>query len=112
MLRRLLGWLVVLPFAAIVVALAVANRSPVTLAWNPAQAGMPGHGVTLPLFVFAFAVFLLGALAGGFVVWNAQRRWRRDARDNRREVRDLQGQVQRLRSERAGSDVAVLAGPR
>jgi uncharacterized integral membrane protein len=109
MFRRLVGWFIVLPFAVVVIALAVANRAPVTLAWNPAQAGMPGHGVTLPLFVIAFAFFAAGAIVGGVVVWSAQGRWRRVARERRSEVRNLRAEVDRMRSD---PGPAAIAGPR
>lgn len=108
MLRRLIGWFIVLPLAVVVVALAVANRMPVTLAWNPLQAGMPGHGVTLPLFVIAFGFFVAGAIIGGIVVWQAQGRWRRVARERRNEVRTLRADMERMRSDNA----PALAGPR
>lgn len=108
MLRRLAGWLILLPFAVVVIALAVANRTPVTLAWNPAQAGMPGHGVTLPLFVLAFVFFALGAIVGGIVVWQAQGRWRRVARERRTEVRTLRAEIDRMRTDHS----PALAGPR
>jgi len=96
-LRRLIGWLVVLPAAVAVVALAVSNRGSVRVAWNPLEAGSPDHGIVMPLFVLGFVFFLLGAIAGGFVVWNAQRRFRRAAREGRQEVRSLKSEVDRLK---------------
>lgn len=105
MVRRLLGWIVVLPLAAVVLMLAVLNRGPATLAWNPLEVGVPGHGVVMPLYVFLLAAFALGALVGGFVTWNTQRRWRRAAKETKTEARRLAAEVDRLKT--TGTSVAV-----
>lgn len=106
MIRQLFGWLVILPVAIVAVALGVANRAPVTLAWNPID---PAAGsFQLPLFVVAFVMFALGALVGGFTVWNRQRRWRRAAREGRAETRTLKAEVDRLKQ----SGAPALASPR
>jgi uncharacterized integral membrane protein len=65
---RLSTLLVVLPVAAIAAILAIANRVPVTFSVNPFDPGDPLLSVTLPLFVFAFLAFFLGALVGGATV--------------------------------------------
>jgi uncharacterized integral membrane protein len=105
-IRQLFGWLVVLPIAVVVVALGVANRASVTVAWNPLD---PAAGAfQVPLFVIALAMFVLGALVGGFTVWNRQRHWRRAARDGRAEARTLKAEVDRLKQNVA----PALAGPR
>jgi uncharacterized integral membrane protein len=110
LLRRLLAWLVLLPVSVAVVAWAVINRAPVTVAWNPLEAGVPGHGAQMPLFVFAFLVFVLGVLAGGFAVWNTQRRWRRSARERRAEAQHLRGEVAQLKQ--TVRERAALPAPR
>lgn len=107
MLKRLMGWLIVLPFAAVILALFVANRHSVTVMWNPTEAGVPGHGLVVPLYLLLIATFGIGAIIGGFVTWNTQRRWRRAARDRRHEARKLAAEVDRLKT--TGTSVA-LAG--
>jgi uncharacterized integral membrane protein len=108
LLKRIVGWFIVLPLVAAVIALAVANRAPVTLAWNPLEAGNAGHGFEVPLFLVGFFFFAMGAIAGGFVVWNAQRRFRRAARERRDTIRDLEAHVERLKT----SDRALPAPTR
>lgn len=109
LLKRLIGWVVVLPLTVLAIALAVANRKPVTIAWNPLEAADPNHGITLPLFLVVFSFFIVGVLVGGFVVWNAQRPWRRAAKEHRRTASSLRAEVERLKSP---SPHAALAGPR
>lgn len=109
LLKRIIGWVVVLPLTAAVIALAVANRAPVTVAWNPLEAGTAGHGFAVPLFLVGFFFFAAGAVVGGFVVWNTQRRFRRAARERRDTIRDLEAHVERLK---AGADErAALPAP-
>ncbi|MBX9618746.1 MAG: LapA family protein [Hyphomicrobiales bacterium] len=96
--KRLFGWLILGPVAVIALALAVANRTLVTLSWNPFERS---DGIEMPLFVVAFVMFALGALAGGFAVWMAQGRWRREAKTHRAEVRLLSGELAQMRSDPA-----------
>lgn len=86
LIRKIMGWIVLAPVALGALALAVANRAPVVLTWNPFEAG---DGLEVPLFVLAFAAFVLGTLAGGLTVWTAQGKWRREARRQRAEIRQL-----------------------
>lgn len=95
-LKRLVGWLLLGPIALVALALAVANRTLVTLSWNPFERS---DGLEMPLFVVAFVMFALGALAGGFAVWMAQGRWRREAKTQRAEIRSLSGELAQKRAD-------------
>ena len=104
-MMRLVTWLLALPIGAAVVALAVANRRPVTLALDPFRPEDPVVAVTLPLFVLVLGSLILGVVLGGGAVWWGQRVHRRAARARRREVARLEGEKARL-----AAAVAAQAG--
>jgi uncharacterized integral membrane protein len=93
--RRFLKALVLLPLALIVVLLSVANREPVTVSFDPFSAGPPVLGLELPLFVALFAAVMLGVLIGGIAVWATQSRYRRAARQHRRDLERLRAETRR-----------------
>lgn len=86
-MSRFLSILVGLPLAILAVALAVANRKPVTLSLDPFAPDHPAVSVTLPLFAIIFAAVIVGVIAGGIVTWARQGRYRKEARAARREQR-------------------------
>ncbi|MGQ7793098.1 LapA family protein [Faunimonas sp. B44] len=79
----ILKWLILLPILAAVALIAVANDHMVAVNLNPFDPADPVLRVELALYQIAFLFFVLGALAGGFVIWNGQRRYRREARQVR-----------------------------
>jgi uncharacterized integral membrane protein len=104
MVKRLLTVLVAVPAAIILVALAVANRTPVAVTIDPFNPGSPGLTATLPLFVWFFAAFLFGLILGGAVTWLRQGRYRRIARQRQFEAK--------LPPERGAGPSTALAKPR
>nr|WP_245327787.1 LapA family protein [Xanthobacter flavus] len=76
-----------MPLAILAVALAVANRKPVTLSLDPFAPDHPAVSVTLPLFAIIFAAVIVGVIAGGIVTWARQGRYRKEARAARRDQR-------------------------
>jgi uncharacterized integral membrane protein len=75
-----LKWVILLPILAAVLALAVANGQDVTVYLNPFDAADPVLRLDLPLYQFAFILFVLGVLVGGLVAWMSQMRHRRRVR--------------------------------
>jgi uncharacterized integral membrane protein len=93
--RRFLKALVLLPVILVVVLLSVANRERVTVSFDPFSAGPPALGLELPLFVVLFAAVMIGVLIGGIAVWTTQGRYRRAARQHRRDLERLRAEVRR-----------------
>ena len=91
---RLLKWLILAPVLLVVALLSVANDHRITLHFNPFAPADPVLQIDLALYQFGFAVFILGALAGAFIVWNSQRKFRRKARDNRYEAARWQAKAE------------------
>lgn len=86
MLKTIVAILVAVPVAIVVIALAVANRAPATLSFDPIQPEQPWLSLTLPFFAWLFITLLTGILIGGVATWASQRRYRREARLKRAEA--------------------------
>lgn len=76
-----------LPAALVVVLLAIANRARVVVSFYP----LPWTA-ELRLYEVFFAGILVGLVAGMIGAWWIGRRWRREARAKRREVKALKAE--------------------
>ena len=83
---RFLKSLLLLPVAAVVILLAVANRAPVQLSFDPVNVDAPAFSVSLPLYAILFGAVALGIVVGGVFTWLGQGRARASARHHRREA--------------------------
>ncbi len=111
MVNRVLLIVVVVPLAVILVALAVANRTPVAFTLDPFNPGSPGLTLQLPLFAMLFIAAVIGVLLGSFATWWSQGRHRKEARAKSKEVHQL---VQELSQRSAAAPPAppqASAGP-
>lgn len=86
---RFLKFLVLIPLAAVLVLLALANRNPVTLTLDPSGQAAPILSLTMPLFVALFAAAAIGIVIGGCAAWLAQGDSRRERRQFKRELAQL-----------------------
>jgi uncharacterized integral membrane protein len=97
MIRNILAALVLIPLAAVIVLLAVANRAAVTISLDPFMDERPALTVTQPLFVLLLSTLVVGVIIGGIAAWLRQGRWRRAARRAETEVRVLRSETEALR---------------
>ncbi|NLH83205.1 MAG: DUF1049 domain-containing protein [Phyllobacteriaceae bacterium] len=115
-MKRFLTWVLALPIGMVVVALAVANRRPVTLSLDPFRPDDPAIAVTLPLFLPILGAVVLGVLLGGVAVWLGQGKHRKAARAGRRATTRLEAERATLAAEVAkhagGGEAAVAALPK
>jgi uncharacterized integral membrane protein len=102
-MRKFLNAIILIPLGVIFVVFAVANRHMVTVSFDPFNSNDPALGFSLPLFVVIIAVAILGVVAGGLATWFSQHRWRRAARQQEADARDLRGQLADLRASTAAS---------
>ena len=67
MLRRIVGWVVLVPLCLVLIVFALANRQLVVVNFNPLvpSEALTTPGVGVPLFLVMFAVLLFGVLLGG-----------------------------------------------
>jgi len=99
MLRRLVGWVVLVPLSIVIVIFALANRQLVVVNFNPLvpSEALTTPGVGVPFFLVLFAVLLFGVVLGGVATWFAQGQHRRDARTWRREAERLSREFDAIR---------------
>ncbi|WP_417693976.1 LapA family protein [Roseibium sp.] len=84
--------------AIVLIPLSVSNRHPVTLALNPFDPSDPRFAIpNIPLFWVIFASLAVGIVLGGVGAWAKQGKWRKEARQKRREVKKWQGEAEHLR---------------
>ena len=88
-MNRILVFVVFLPLAVVLIALAVANRTSVPFTIDPFNPGNPGLTINLPLFALLFAALALGLVVGSVATWIRQGHYRRLARQRGAEVRSL-----------------------
>ncbi len=92
MLQRILRWTVGLPIALVVISFAVANRQWITVSFDPFSKDTPFATVDVPLWVLFFCGVFFGLIAGWIACWIAQGKWRRSAKEARRELKLTQAQ--------------------
>ncbi|ODN70890.1 LapA family protein [Methylobrevis pamukkalensis] len=112
-MRFLLWLLIVGPIAVVIIALAMVNNQPVTIILDPVTPATPLLTLTVPLYGVFFAMLMAGVVIGGIAVWARQGRFRRAARQNRRDAARWQSEAERLREEtQVVSDTPALPVPR
>ena len=96
MVKRIVGWVVLVPLCVLLILFALANRQLVIVNFNPfmppGTLTQPGYGV--PLFLVIYIVLLLGVIAGGIATWFAQGKVRQEKRHWRKEAETLRGRIQ------------------
>jgi uncharacterized integral membrane protein len=92
MIRKIFTALVVVPLGIVVVALAVVNRQPVTISFDPFSAAAPVLEATVPLYGLVLLIAIAGVVIGGAAAWLRQGKWRRSARRLDAEVRNLRAE--------------------
>ncbi len=110
-MRRFLVLFVLVPLAAVIVILSVANRGDVRFSLDPFTAAAPALSVSAPLFVFLFGALVLGVVIGGFAAWVRQGKWRRLARAERGRADAIREENERLRERVAALAPSSLPRP-
>ena len=113
MIRRIVGWVVLVPLCLVLIVFALANRQLVVVNFNPLvpSEALTTPGVGVPLFLVLFAVLLFGVILGGVATWFAQAPHRRDERTYRREAERLNREVAAMRRSPSLPMVDELAKP-
>jgi uncharacterized integral membrane protein len=93
---RSLWRLLLLLLATVLIDFAVTNRQPVSLGLWP----LPDI-VEVPLYLVVLGGLALGFVVGEFAAWVGARRWRQEARQGRRRIAALEGELAAARRERS-----------
>lgn len=90
-MKRIISWIVMIPFAVVVIVFSASNLDVVTLNLWP----LPQE-ISVPMFTMILTVFIVGFLMGGIVAWLSAGKSRQAARQQRyradraeRELRSL-----------------------
>ena len=100
MIGRILSMIFTFVMAVILITLFVINRKDVQLVLDPFNPQDPAVAVSMPFFLFMFALLFVGALIGGFATWFSQGKWRRTARQRTQEAMRWKSEAERLMRER------------
>jgi uncharacterized integral membrane protein len=106
-MNRFIVAFLMLVAAALLVAFAVANRNLVTVSFDPFDRGTPAYVVTLPLYVLAFVILILGVALGGIVGWFTQGKRRRYRRRLESELNRVRAELDRALREKATQEAAL-----
>ena len=80
MIKRIVKVVILIPVAIVLIVLSVANRQPVTLAFNPFRPEDSVLSVTAPFFVYLFLAVIFGLVIGSLATWFTQGKYRKRAR--------------------------------
>jgi hypothetical protein len=111
MFRRLLKAIVLIPIAAGLVALAVANRQPVTVSFDPFDPADPAYALTTPFYLVGFTILIAGVVLGGIAAWLEQGKWRRARARLAAEVGVIRNELEQLRRQAANPEGRALMRP-
>ncbi|MCC8931673.1 MULTISPECIES: LapA family protein [Rhizobiaceae] len=112
MIRKIVGLVVFVPFGILLIVLAVANRAPVRLAFNPFDPADQALSASAPLFVLLILAVMLGVLLGAIVTWFTQGKHRKKARSQSRMAQQWQAEADRQKTraeEIAGATLPQLS---
>ena len=108
MLQRILRWTIGLPIVIIVVSFAIANRQWITISFDPFSKDAPFAAMDMPLWALFFCGVFFGLIAGWIACWFAQSKWRRSAKDTRKELVRTQAESSQLRRDIETSPDSML----
>lgn len=94
LINRFFGALVFWPLAIAVIALAVANRQPVLLSFDPFNAAQPAVAFNVPLYAVVLGAALVGLVLGGWSSYLSQAPARRAARMTEQKVKKLEREIE------------------
>ena len=94
LINRFFGALVFWPLAIVVVAVAVANRNPVLLSFDPFNVTAPAVAFHVPLYLIVLGASLVGLILGGWSSYLAQAPARRAARMTEQKVKRLEREIE------------------
>lgn len=111
--RKMMWALLAAPGAAVLVALAVANRHTVMLKLDPLRPDNPAISINLPFFAFVFGALIIGMIVGGTVTWFGQGKFRRRLRERTRDAYRWHSEAASLKREMqaGGSNGRGLPAP-
>lgn len=109
--RKILWLLLAFPAAAILIALAVANRHPAVLKLDPFKPDNPVISLNLPLFAYIFAALFAGMALGAFATWLGQGKWRKRLRERTQEAHRWHSEAHSLKRQMKAAEGSARGLP-
>ena len=103
-MKRILTWVIGLPIAIILIAFAIANRQYISVSFDPFSADQPWLALSMPAWSLLYIGIFLGLVAGGVAAWLKQGKWRKIARQSRKELDETRVENDRLKQQLSRSD--------
>ncbi len=105
MVKRLVGWFVLLPLCILLVVFSLANRHVIEVQFDPFLSRPPlVPSLEVPLFLVIYAVLIFGIILGGTAAWLAQGGHRRRGRRWHSRARQLEEEKARAQREAREKD--------
>lgn len=108
-MKKILSFLIFVPIAITLIVLSVANRHPVRLNFDPINTEQPFLAFSMPFFIFLFIALITGLLLGAVMTWFSQAKYRKLARQGKRETAKLQRQADEQKQRADEAQMAVAA---
>lgn len=102
-MRKLVFILFTIPFAIVLIALSVANRTPVLATLDFFNPGNPALSFSLPLFAIVLAALIIGVLLGSFLTWINQGKHRSRAKLEASRADAIKREADIIKQERAAA---------
>ncbi|GEM_PF-1223195 len=80
-MRKIINLVFFVPIAILLILLSVANRHWVSFSIDPLNTEAPAYSISLPFFVFMFAMLIIGAIIGACLTWISQGKHRKALRE-------------------------------
>ncbi len=111
MFRKIVAALILVPLALVIIFVAVANRTIVTVSFDPFNPANPAYARQVPLYLLALSLVIAGVIVGGVAAWLKQRKWRRAARRFEAEAHEARAVAEALRQRLEATEVRPSAPP-
>lgn len=99
MTKRIIGWLVLLPFCIVLVLFALANRHMVKIGFDPLLTQPPlVPTFEVPLFIVVYFFLILGVILGGIATWVSQGTQRKQKRYWHNKAKQMQAEQDEAKS--------------
>jgi len=109
-MKQIISWIIGLPVAIVLIAFALANRSFVTVSFDPLSSETPWFALSLPVWALLFAGIFLGLVIGWIASWVNQGKWRKAARQARNNL-DIEVEKKKALEKRLNQGELIAVQP-
>ncbi len=112
MIKRFIGWFILVPICAVMIVFALANRHVVSLHFDPTSSLNPIiANVDISLFIIIYAMLFIGIILGGTAVWFTQGKHRKTCRKLSKKTKSLEFELNEMKqsAKKQMSDSSLLS---